>query len=804
MILTRHECRHNGKKLALIAALLLVPNLAPQCNETEPNDTTGSASFIKPNEAGNGSISPAGDVDVWRAAGAKTGDVVFAYVQGSAGSDASLHILANDGSTFALDDDSGPDANPAIGGAIVPDDGDVYYQVEGFDILNPIPQYLLHQAILSPLDTDSESEPNGSSATANSISAGMMSGSVVALSGDEDFFRFSADAGATIAVIVDEEPDDLTDTAVSIIDTDGTTVLANGDNDPLNESNAAGPIMLANSGTHFIRVKNGGGDEDDEYRFVLFVNGVVYRDVEGDGVPQPDDNCPGNINPTQDDADGDGVGDVCDSCPAGVLKRAAGVCGCDQPDIDINNDGIIDCGLADPARALLTRSGLLLVPDQNNNKVLAFNPQDGDLVDANFIPSDVVHLPAPVAAILSPDHISILVSDLVLDVVQRFDLDGNFLGTFAPAGGANTAVLDEPSGIAVAPDGGILVCVGAGTNGNAVAKFDGNGNYTGNFIANGAGGLSAPTDLVFRKNGQVLVTSTAGAIKEYDSNGGYLADFAACSNDPQQVFEKSNGQVLVAFQSNQQRGVVEFQSNGAFVAQLSPALFGQFEGVNVLQNGHYLVATGARVVTRGTSGFSSQGGMFEMDASGNVLQNGIAGGHYSFIKFAIIDTDGDGIGDDLDGCPNDFTKTSPGQCGCGQTDTDSDGDGVANCDDGCPDDPAKQAPGPCGCGVPDVDTNSNGTADCLDSEPVVDDCPDDPDKLTPGECGCGVADVDADANGTADCNDIAAPSPDAGGCGACGAGTASMMPLLLVGLMLCRPTWRARRRGIGAPDRSRL
>ena len=37
-------------------------------------------------------------------------------------------------------------------------------------------------------------------------------------------------------------------------------------------------------------------------------------DRDGDGVPQPADNCPFNANPSQADADGDGVGDACDNC----------------------------------------------------------------------------------------------------------------------------------------------------------------------------------------------------------------------------------------------------------------------------------------------------------------------------------------------------------------------------------------------------------------------------------------------------------------------------------------------------------
>jgi len=45
------------------------------------------------------------------------------------------------------------------------------------------------------------------------------------------------------------------------------------------------------------------------------------------------------------------------------------------------------------------------------------------------------------------------------------------------------------------------------------------------------------------------------------------------------------------------------------------------------------------------------------------------------------------------------------------TDVDTDGDGVFDCIDGCPDDPVKTEPGLCGCGTPD-DANGDGWIDC--------------------------------------------------------------------------------------------
>lgn len=69
-------------------------------------------------------------------------------------------------------------------------------------------------------------------------------------------------------------------------------------------------------------------------------------------------------------------------------------------------------------------------------------------------------------------------------------------------------------------------------------------------------------------------------------------------------------------------------------------------------------------------------------------------------------------------------------------DTDSDGDGVPDSEDGCPEDGDKTAPGVCDCGTPDTDGDNDGTPDCKDR------CPEDPDKIDPGQCGCGVPETD--------------------------------------------------------------
>ena len=266
----------------------------------------------------------------------------------------------------------------------------------------------------------------------------------------------------------------------------------------------------------------------------------------------------------------------------------------------------------------IPEGGLLLIPDSAGDRVMAFDPQTGDIYDENFIPSDPTNLSTPIEAALHPDMNSILVSDQLKDGLLEYDLDGNFIGWFAPAGGVNNAILDNVRGWGLKADGNILVSTAGGSNTDAIVEFDTSGNNIGNFIANGAGGLDGPWDILYRPDhSDYLVTaSSSGGIHRYDMNGIYLNDFATGFSFTEQITETESGNILIASFSAPS-GVHEFASDGTFIGYYDVVT--SLRGVYELPNGNILV--------------TNSSGVYEIDRNNTIVSTKISGVNARSIDF---------------------------------------------------------------------------------------------------------------------------------------------------------------------------
>jgi hypothetical protein len=231
--------------------------------------------------------------------------------------------------------------------------------------------------------------------------------------------------------------------------------------------------------------------------------------------------------------------------------------------------------------------------------VLAFDPLTGDLVDDNFIPSATGPLSTPICVQQAPWG-NLTLSDQITDLVQEFDTSGVYLGIFAPAGGVNNAILDNIRAHSFRTNGNMVVAVAGGANANAIAEFDQSGNYLGNFIANGSGGLNSPWDIFFRSSDVLVSGGSSNIVHRYDLNGAYLNNFGSTVVFAEQIAELQNGNIAVAGFSTPS-GIYIFSSTGTYL-NLFTGITGN-RGVWELGNGNLLTTNGSGVhEINGTTG----------------------------------------------------------------------------------------------------------------------------------------------------------------------------------------------------------
>nr|NQU89819.1 carboxypeptidase regulatory-like domain-containing protein [Bacteroidota bacterium] len=165
--------------------------------------------------------------------------------------------------------------------------------------------------------------------------------------------------------------------------------------------------------------------------------------------------------------------------------------------------------------------------------------------------------------------------------------------TFAPAGGPNTNILNNVRGFVHKSNGNLLVTTGSEPNIDCIAEFDQAGNYLGNFIDTGAGGLDSPFDVLYRPDYDDYLVSafTSDAIHRYDATGNYIEDFASNLNSVEQLNFSIDGNILCAGYSD--NGIFEFSNDGTLVG-FYPGVNG-IRGVYELPGGEMLVTDGMGV-----------------------------------------------------------------------------------------------------------------------------------------------------------------------------------------------------------------
>ena len=263
-------------------------------------------------------------------------------------------------------------------------------------------------------------------------------------------------------------------------------------------------------------------------------------------------------------------------------------------------------------------TGLLLVPNSVEESILAFDPHNGDLVNEFFFPQDSENLSTPMKIFWNHDKTSFLISDQVKHVVQQYDHLGNHINIFAPNGEQNLDILQNIRGVYMKENGNLLVTVSGGQNANAVAEFDNQGAFIGNFINNNEGGLVSPFDIIYMSDyDEYLVTSFQSiGIHRFDVNGNALGIFAPDQEFAQQMYRTHQNSILVSnFSAND--GVYEYDLTGNLIDIYS--VKNRVRGVYELGNGNILITTNS--------------GVFEINRSDELVDTKYEGSGARFISF---------------------------------------------------------------------------------------------------------------------------------------------------------------------------
>lgn len=219
-------------------------------------------------------------------------------------------------------------------------------------------------------------------------------------------------------------------------------------------------------------------------------------DIDRDGVPDSCwADCDGDLDPDLNQIYADMSLDINRNLKLDACED------CDNdgtPDLDeLNHEHSLIVGTLSPARDLRRFHG--------RTGVLTGVSAAGAFDEANDL-------------VITPDR-RVLVSSAVGDSIVEFDIDGNVVGTLVASGSGG---LDEPAGMVLLDDGTFLVASRAN---HQVLRFRlSDGAFLGAFVSPGSGGLTQPFGLFRTRTGTLLVSTGEDGVLEFDDAGGFIRE----------------------------------------------------------------------------------------------------------------------------------------------------------------------------------------------------------------------------------------------------------------------------------------
>lgn len=225
------------------------------------------------------------------------------------------------------------------------------------------------------------------------------------------------------------------------------------------------------------------------------------------------------------------------------------------------------------ASVVASAQNYVLMPDSTNNRLVAFDPVNGSVVNSNLFG---LAGGTPISAIQVGNEI--WVTEQIGDRVSRWDWSGNALGSITG--------LDNVRGASLI--GNTVYVTNAGTAngapGNAVLSYDTSGNLLGVFSTTG---LAPSPFYVMDHNGTLLVSSSSGNddVHRFTTGGTSLGTFYNGTRSfGEQMAIAPNGDIWIGwFSSN-----VVTRHDPTTGAELSSFSASSVRGVYQLANGNVL------------------------------------------------------------------------------------------------------------------------------------------------------------------------------------------------------------------------
>jgi len=327
-----------------------------------------------------------------------------------------------------------------------------------------------------------------------------------------------------------------------------------------------------------------------------------------------------------------------------------------------------------------------------------------------------------------------------------------------------------------------------------ISDVDGDGDLD-IVVANGAGSG--------QKQNRILINNGAGYFTEETSTRLPLMTDATFDIDLGDVDGDGDLDAIVANNGEQNRLLINVNGAGVFADQTATRLpsetwssreadFGDVDGDGDLdvivanmnnQQNHLLINDGTGVFTDDTAArlpidadtsydieFGDVDGDGDLDAivannGQNRLYINMCGSCATPGGGGVLDTDSDGVNNDIDLCPGTPAGEPVDANGCSSSQLDDDGDGVMNNADLCPGTPVGAPVNANGCSTSQIDSDGDGVTDDIDL------CPSTPSGEPIDTYGCSASQRDTDGDGVTDDIDLCPGTPagesvDTAGCSA--------------------------------------